>query len=100
MGPAGWSWRSGEAFRARPERSISVAPVQGGWRVTAGACEPLMFLSGGCAERQARALAQRLARLGYEARVEIHDRGDLLAGSFSYRPLAPPGGGLRRAGPP
>ena len=46
-----------------------------------------MFLSGGCAERQARALAVRFAGLGYDARVEIRDRGDALAGSFRYRAL-------------
>jgi hypothetical protein len=53
--------------------------------VKAGACEALMFLSGGCAERQARALAMRFAGLGYDARVEIRDRGDALAGSLRYR---------------
>ena len=82
------SWTSGDArLGAGAERAISVAPVQGGWRVKAGACEALMFLYGGCAERQARALAVRFACLGYDARVEIRDRGDALAGSFRYRAL-------------
>ena len=80
------SWTSGDArLGPHAERAIVVAPVQGGWRVTAGACEALMFLSGGCAERQARILATRFADLGYDARIEIHDRNDAVAGDLRYR---------------
>ena len=72
------------------EGAISVAPVQGGWRLEAAVCgQALMFLSGACAERQARALARRLASLGYDMRVEVRDRRNAVAGSFRY-PAAPP----------
>ena len=69
----------------RPQGEICVAPVQGGWRVEAAVLgQALMFLSGACAERQARALARTLASLGYEMRVEVRDRRNAVAGSFRY----------------
>jgi hypothetical protein len=65
--------------------AISVGPVPGGWRLEAAVCgQALMFLSGACAERQARALARQLAGLGYDMRVEIHDREDNLAARLLY----------------
>ena len=94
-------WTSGDArLDSGAERSICVAPVQGGWRVKAGACEALMFLSGACAERQARALARRFAHLGYDARVEIRDRGDGLVGAISYLAVRPSIDGFTAAPPP
>lgn len=81
--------RSGERAKGvtRREAAISVAPVQGGWRMEAPICgQPLMFRSGACAERQARGLARRLAQLGYEIRLEVRDRRDAIAGRFRYRP--------------
>lgn len=78
-------WTSGDArLGMGAERRIVVSPVQGGWRLKAGACETLMFLSGGCAERQAHVLATRFADLGYDACIEIHDRNDAVAGRFRY----------------
>lgn len=72
------------------EGAISVAPVQGGWRLEAAVCgQGLMFLSGACAERQARTLARRLAGLGYDMRVEVRDRRNAVAGCFRY-PATPP----------
>lgn len=74
------------------EGAISVGPVQGGWRLEAAVCgQALMFLSGACAERQARALARRLAGLGYDMRVEVRDRRNAVAGRFRYPavPAAP-----------
>ena len=64
---------------------IAVEPVEGGWCVTCGGCgESLMFLSGGRAEFQARVLARCLAGLCKDARVEIHDRQNVLAGAVRY----------------
>ena len=63
---------------------IFVDPVEGGWCVKADCGEGLMFLSGARAEDQARALAQRLARAGYETMVEIRDRANTLAGVLRY----------------
>jgi hypothetical protein len=64
---------------------ISVDPVDGGWRVNGELCgEALMFLSGGRAEAQARALARRLASIGFDTLVEIHDRANTLAGVVRY----------------
>jgi hypothetical protein len=76
------------------EGAISVGPVPGGWRLEASVCgQGLMFLSGACAERQARALARRLAGLGYDMRVEVRDRRNAVAGQFRYpaAPAAPDG---------
>ena len=70
--------------------AISVAPVPGGWRLEAAVCgQALMFLSGASAERQARALARRLAGLGYDMRVEVRDRRNAVAGRFRYPALSP-----------
>jgi hypothetical protein len=65
---------------------ISVEPVDGGWRLSCeGLAESLMFLSGGRAEAHARVLADRLAALGHDAVVQIHDRDNNLAGAVRYR---------------
>jgi hypothetical protein len=69
----------------RNER-IVVAPVGGGWCMSCTCEEPLMFLSGGRAEAEARRLAQCLARLGLWCDVEVHDRRDRLVGRTVYRP--------------
>ena len=77
----------GDAHR---EGAICVGPVPGGWRVETALCgQALMFLSGASAERQARSLARRLAGLGYDMRVEVRDRRDVVAGSFRYRAAEP-----------
>jgi|GEM_PF-1137489 len=75
---------------------ILVEPVDGGWCVhSRGACEPLMFLSGGRAETHARALAKCLSTLGHDVLVELHDRRNALAGIVHYdgRTVAPLRGG-------
>jgi hypothetical protein len=59
--------------------TITVRAVQGGWTVESvllGA--PLMFLSGGRAERQAQRLAEAAIRLGRDVRVAVHDKVDAL----------------------
>jgi hypothetical protein len=59
--------------------TITVRAVQGGWTVESvllGA--PLMFLSGGRAERQAQRLAEAAMRLGRDVRLAVHDKVDAL----------------------
>jgi hypothetical protein len=68
------------------EMAVVVGPVPGGWSVRADRCaQPMMFLSGGRAERQARAIALRLAAVGHDARVDVRDRNGRIAGSVRYR---------------
>jgi hypothetical protein len=63
---------------------IIVEPVDGGWRVGCDEIQPLMFLSGGRAEAQARVIARCLTRLGDDARVVVHDRDSGLIGAHRY----------------
>ncbi len=59
--------------------TITVRAVQGGWTVESvllGA--PLMFLSGGRAERQAQRLAEVAIQLGRDVRLSVHDKVDAL----------------------
>jgi hypothetical protein len=59
--------------------TITVRAVQGGWTVeSALLCAPLMFLSGGRAERQAQRLAEAAIRLGHDVRLAVHDKVDAL----------------------
>ncbi|MEO8115763.1 MAG: hypothetical protein ABI655_15345 [Phenylobacterium sp.] len=68
---------------------ISVSPVEGGWAVRFDySLQPMMFLSGGRAEAQARAMAAVMNSLGHAAEVRVHDRSGRLAGQSSY-PVAP-----------
>jgi hypothetical protein len=65
--------------------TIAVAPVEGGWSVACDAVrEPMMFLSGGRAEAQARALAMRLSEAGDEVELTVRDRAHVLVGRASY----------------
>ena len=68
----------------RQDHLIVVAPIAGGWRVALDDLEPMMFLSGRRAEAHARALAKRLAVVGGEARLMIHDRSYALIGAQLY----------------
>ncbi|MFC3069258.1 hypothetical protein [Phenylobacterium soli] len=68
----------------RHDHLIVVAPAAGGWRVALDDLEPVMFLSGREAEAHARSLATRLAAVGDDARVTVHDRADVLVGSRRY----------------
>jgi hypothetical protein len=63
---------------------ITVDAVQGGWRVAMDDLTPLMFLSGGRAEVEARRLAGALNDVGDDARVLIRDRANTLVGSRRY----------------
>lgn len=55
--------------------TISVEPLDGGWAVkTGGAANEMIFRSGRDAETSARALAERLARLGEPVRLKLRLR--------------------------
>ncbi|MBA4792756.1 MAG: hypothetical protein H2041_03725 [Phenylobacterium sp.] len=64
---------------------VAVRPVDGGWSVISCLSDqPLMFVSGAAAEAKARSLAQVIARAGGDALVVIHDRRDVMVGTFRY----------------
>ncbi|MFC7380057.1 hypothetical protein [Brevundimonas sp. GCM10030266] len=63
--------------------ALSVAPVDGGWAVTADAFDnPMLFASGRAAERTGRDLALRLARAGREVQLDVRLRGGATAARF------------------
>jgi hypothetical protein len=68
----------------RQDHLITVDPAPGGWRVALDDFPPMMFLSGRRAEQHARSLAARLASLGDDAKVMIHDRTSALVGAQHY----------------
>jgi hypothetical protein len=69
--------------------NITVGPVEGGWSVVWDSMgEPMMFLSGGRAEAQARALARRLSEAGEDVEVAVRDRGRVLVGLARYPAVA------------
>lgn len=78
--PIAWS-SAGEGVIAS---LINVRPLLGGWCVQGENLEPLVFARGGHAERQARSLAKSFARLGRDARVNVYDTHNRLAGCISY----------------
>lgn len=65
--------------------SITISPEATGWVLRS---RPLglesMFRSGGRAEAAGRKLAERLARAGHDAELEIILRGGASAGRFPY----------------
>ena len=68
-------------------RTVRVSPVPGGWLLDndlTGA--PLMFRSGGAAERNARELARLHANQGEQAQVLVHDRTGVIVGSIVVGP--------------
>lgn len=67
------------------DQMIEVCHGGGAWWVTAaGLSEPTLFRSGGRAEQAARRLACCLAELGWDARVNVHDKHNALIGAFHY----------------
>lgn len=64
-----------------PQRIIWVSPLAEGWAVICSGIEPLVFLSGGRAEAQAKRLAVALAKLGRAVQVRILDRARNLVGT-------------------
>jgi hypothetical protein len=68
---------------------ITVGPVAGGWAVVCDQIsEPMVFLSGGRAEAQARALARSLSQAGKHVSLKVHDRAQALVGATRYHPCA------------
>ncbi|HEY8571500.1 hypothetical protein [Phenylobacterium sp.] len=66
---------------------LSVRPAEGGWKIeSSDGLEPLMFLSGGRAERSARALARVLSRAGKAVRLVIEDRGSRVVAQERFEP--------------
>jgi hypothetical protein len=66
-------------------QTVEVAPIAGGWVViTTGPCVPLVFLSGGRAEQQARRLATCFASLGDDVRLAVRDLSNAIVGTFFY----------------
>ncbi len=67
------------------DQMIEVSHEGGAWWVRAqGWSEPTLFRSGGRAEQAARRLAFCLAELGWDARVNVHDKHNALIGAFHY----------------
>ena len=66
-------------------REITVEPCALGWAVVCDSlCQPLLFLSGGRAESQAKALAMAVARAGYDVCLSVLDRRRTLVGKGLY----------------
>jgi len=74
---------------------ITVRAVQGGWTVESALLgAPLMFLSGGRAERQAQRLAEAAIRLGRDVQVAVHDKLDALVALIDLPATEPAGAEL------
>lgn len=66
---------------------LSVRPAEVGWKVESSeGVEPQLFLSGGRAERSARALAAMLASAGKAVRLVIEDRASRVVGQERFEP--------------
>jgi hypothetical protein len=63
---------------------FTVRPAAGGWRLQGEDLEDTLFANGAEAERQARRLALGVARVGRDAKVNVHDARDVLVGAVSY----------------
>lgn len=62
---------------------VVVRPVGGGWAVASDCWgERLLFSSGAAAESQARRISECLAAIGFDARVDVYDRQNVLVGTF------------------
>jgi hypothetical protein len=72
------------------QHCIVVGPVEGGgWQLDCDMFQaPMMFLSGGRAEAQARALARRLSDAGDEVELIVRDRAQVVVGSARFSGLA------------
>lgn len=93
-------WRSRQARRAaaerRPDRmrlpvdaahedrTVSVVLMGDIWCVRAAHIEPLRFPSIGEAEEAGQGVAQNLATLGFDARLDIHDAAGALVRTMRY----------------
>jgi hypothetical protein len=64
--------------------TIIVAPVQATWVILCSMCEPVLFVSGGAAEKAAKRRALALAKTGTACSIVVHDRTGGIAGSHHY----------------
>ena len=72
--------------------TIVVAPAGDGWAVRSPFAEDEMVFPGGAkAEAAAHVLAERFAREGATAEVQVFLRDGALAGSFTHPPKPPEG---------
>ena len=72
------------------EQLIEVSHANGAWFVEAWGClEPVLFRSGGQAEKVARRLACCLAQAGCDARIEVYDKHNALVGAHCYFAMSP-----------
>lgn len=63
-------------------KTVRVTAIPGGWMLDDEITGvPLVFRSGGAAERKAKELARLHARLGEPAEVVVQDRGGTVVGS-------------------
>jgi hypothetical protein len=66
---------------------ISVAPVEGGWKVESQAlAAPLFFYSGGRAEAAAKRLGEAFAKAGEWSEIQVQVAGGQLVGRFVCPP--------------
>jgi len=74
-------------------QEITVAPCALGWAVVCdGLWQPLLFLSGGRAESQAKALAVAVAKAGYDVCLSVLDRRRALVAKGLYLAAQPESG--------
>jgi hypothetical protein len=66
------------------DRVVIIQILDGAWRVCAAHMEPLRFRSAAEAERAGRRVAQTLARLGFDARLDLHDEAGVLTSATPY----------------
>jgi hypothetical protein len=70
---------------------VEVRHVTGGWTVSNALIgEPLSFGSRRQAEQRAKSLAGRIAEMGFDSRVDLHDKHDALVETmWFWREVAP-----------
>ncbi|MDB5467613.1 MAG: hypothetical protein JWQ46_2375 [Phenylobacterium sp.] len=72
---------------------IDVRAAPGGWAVWSSVlAAPLVFLSGGKAERQAHCLAKAIALAGRWVEIAVYDRQHCLIAALQLEPAAPRAG--------
>jgi hypothetical protein len=80
---------------------IDVRAAPGGWAVWSSVlAAPLVFLSGGKAERQAHCLGKAIALAGRWVEIAVYDRQHCLIAALQLEPAAPRAGVASRAPSP
>lgn len=94
--PLAWSSTGAEGIACL----LIVRACPMGWRLEGEGFEPVVFARGGDAERQGRRVAKSVARLGRDAKVNVYDARDQLAGAITYYACrTPPGADAARRYP-